>query len=176
MKRGIKAQVWIETVIYTLLGLVVIGLLLAFAKPKIESMRDKAIIEQTIASLTKINANINEIQLEGPENSRQNWVKVSRGMLSIDPQLSKISWTIDSSYKYSEPGYVINSGEIKINTTQKGKNSYSIELFNVYPITLTVNNENYKKEIVQSSTDYSIILKNKGITPEGDTLIDISVQ
>jgi type II secretory pathway pseudopilin PulG len=175
MKKGDKAQVWIETVIYTLIGLVVIGLLLAFAKPKIDSMRDKAVIEQTLSSFAKINSNLNEIQLEGPENSRQNWLKISKGTLTINPLTNKISWIIQSSYKYSEPGYVVSSGELKINTTQLGSSSYSIEIFKIYNFNITVNNAYYTKEIAQSSNQYSLIVKNKGIDETGSTLIDISI-
>jgi uncharacterized protein (UPF0333 family) len=35
-KRG---QIWVETVVYTLIALVMIGLVLAFAKPKIEELQ-----------------------------------------------------------------------------------------------------------------------------------------
>ena len=37
-KRG---QVWVETVIYTLIALALIGTVLAFVKPKVEEMQDK---------------------------------------------------------------------------------------------------------------------------------------
>ena len=44
MKRGVNGQVWVETVTYTLIAIVMIGLVLSFAKPKIEELQDKTII------------------------------------------------------------------------------------------------------------------------------------
>ena len=46
-----RAQVWVETVTYTLIGLTIIGLLIAGIKPKIEESRDKSIINQIKRSL-----------------------------------------------------------------------------------------------------------------------------
>jgi hypothetical protein len=173
MKRG-KAQVWIETVIYTLLGLVVIGLLLAFAKPKIDSIRDKSIIEQSLSSFNSLNAKMEEIEKRGPENSRQIDMKISRGRLILDPANDKISWIIESTYKFSELGYVVTWGDLKINTTQKGK-KYYVEIFKMYPSNILVNNyDSPKKEIVQSQTMYSFIIKNNGISA-GKVNLDISV-
>ena len=43
-----KGQIWIETVIYTLIGLALIGLVLAILTPKIKEFGDRQIIEQTI--------------------------------------------------------------------------------------------------------------------------------
>ena len=39
-------QVWVETVIYTLIAFALIGTVLTFVKPKIEEMQDSAIISQ----------------------------------------------------------------------------------------------------------------------------------
>ena len=56
--RPKRSQVWVETVIYTLIGLAVIGILLAAAKPKIDEMRDKLVVEQTIDSMNSIDEKI----------------------------------------------------------------------------------------------------------------------
>ena len=45
-----KSQVWVETVIYTLIGLSIIGILLAVLKPTVESTKDRLMIEQIIES------------------------------------------------------------------------------------------------------------------------------
>ena len=57
-----KGQVWVETVIYTLIGLAVIGLLLAVAKPKIDQMKDRALIDQAVEAMEAINSKIYEVQ------------------------------------------------------------------------------------------------------------------
>ena len=51
-KRGKKnGQVWVETVIYTLIAFSLIAAVLAFVKPKIDELQDKAIIEQSIGMI-----------------------------------------------------------------------------------------------------------------------------
>ena len=38
LKHGIRGQVWVETVVYTLIAFIMIGLVLGVAKPKIEKL------------------------------------------------------------------------------------------------------------------------------------------
>ena len=59
MERG---QVWIETVLYTMIGLVLIGLVLGFVNPKIEESKDNLIIEQTLTLLNDLDSKINIAQ------------------------------------------------------------------------------------------------------------------
>ena len=54
LPKSKRSQVWVETVIYTLIALTVIGLFISFAKPKIEEIQDKAIVEQSVAMLEDI--------------------------------------------------------------------------------------------------------------------------
>ena len=56
MKKGVKkrGQIWVETVIYTLIALVMIGTILAFALPKISEIQDKSTIEQSIIVIKDI--------------------------------------------------------------------------------------------------------------------------
>ena len=53
-------QIWVETVIYTLIGIAIIGIVLAIAQPKIEAKKDEVIIEQAIESLGNIDEKIGE--------------------------------------------------------------------------------------------------------------------
>ena len=46
-----EGQIWIETVLYTLIGLSLIGLTLTFVMPRINASKDIATIEQTMESL-----------------------------------------------------------------------------------------------------------------------------
>ena len=64
MERG---QVWVETVLYTLIGLALIALVLAFVTPKINQSRDKIIVEQTINSLNEFDEKIGAV-LSAPGN------------------------------------------------------------------------------------------------------------
>ena len=47
-KKFLKAQVWVETAVYTIIGLAIIGIILAIANPSIQRYKDNAVIEQTI--------------------------------------------------------------------------------------------------------------------------------
>ena len=65
-KRG---QVWVETVIYTLIGLAIIGIVLAVAKPQIDIKKTEILVEQSRDSLLNIDGKIEEV-LVAPGNQR----------------------------------------------------------------------------------------------------------
>ena len=75
-KRG---QVWVETVIYTLIAFTLMGLVLAFVVPKIEETQDRGIIEQSIQVLQDIDSLIRN--LGGPGNQRTPEIGISKGTL-----------------------------------------------------------------------------------------------
>ena len=77
-KRG---QVWVETVLYTLIGLVLIGLVLAFASPRISEAKDRLVVEQSINSLNAFDEKVNI----DPGNVRRIDFTIKRGALYIDP-------------------------------------------------------------------------------------------
>ncbi len=76
-KRG---QVWVETVIYTLIGIAIIGIVLAVAKPKIEAKKDQVFIEQAIASLGVLDEKLYEVQT-ATGNRRVVDLKIGKGSL-----------------------------------------------------------------------------------------------
>ena len=49
LQKNCRGQVWIETVIYTLIAFALIATALTYIKPKIEEIQDKAIVENMIA-------------------------------------------------------------------------------------------------------------------------------
>ena len=59
-KSDSRGQVWVETVTYTLIALVLIGLVLSFTKPKIEELQDRTLIEQSIQVLKELDVAIKE--------------------------------------------------------------------------------------------------------------------
>lgn len=155
---SLRAQVWVETVIYTLMGLVIIGILLAAAKPKIEEMKDKTIIEQTIKSMNEINDKIYEVQNAGIGNKRILDLGVSKGELYIDDANNEIGWVIDdSSYKYSEVGSVLPLGSMKVATTNG--NPYSVKFFMNYSINVVTVDGGIVR-LAKSPTPYRIIIEN----------------
>ena len=158
-----KGQIWVETVIYTLIGLAILGILLALAKPKIDELKDRLIIEKSIEMLNNIEQAVNNIKYV-PGNSRPIDVKIQRGNLIISGKDDYVEYYLENSnYKYSEPGQEIEIGNIKATTTENGK-VYSVKLIRNYQsyLNLTWQGEDIDKELQPASTPYKIFASNKG--------------
>lgn len=168
-KRG---QVWVETVIYTLIGLAVIGILLAVSKPKIEEMKDKIVIEQTLKSLNEISTRIYDVQIS-PGNKRILDLKISKGKFYIDASADKIGWILDSNYKYSELGRVVNLGNMEILTKEGGP--YIIEASMNYSVNLTNNGQEDYISLDGSPTAYKFSIENNGKIGNARTNVDLVV-
>jgi type II secretory pathway pseudopilin PulG len=170
-----KSQVWVETVIYTLIGLAIIGILLAVAKPKIDAMKDKATIEQSIEIMDLINEKIQAVR-SAPGNRRVVDLKVGKGSFIIDSGKDELIWVIDNSeIEYSEPGnWIPVSGHLKVLTEEA--NPYTIILNMSYSVNLKYNGEDTgTKEFDSAPVPYSLKIENLGV-PEGEsnTVIELS--
>jgi len=173
-----KAQIWVETAIYSLIGLAIIGIILAIANPSISRYKDEIIIEQTIAALNDLNGKVLEAR-ETAGNIRIVELRVKKGSLIIDSgdstEGNKIIYLLEESgLEYSEPGAEIQQGNIKIKTEENNK-KYDISLVLEYKdenIDLTYNEGNEKKTFSQASVAYKFSIENLG--NEGEkTKIDI---
>ncbi|MCK5149356.1 hypothetical protein KAJ87_00325 [Candidatus Pacearchaeota archaeon] len=167
-----KGQIWVETVIYTLIAFAMIGLVLAYAKPKIEEFQDKAIIEQSISMIKDIDSTI--LHMGGPGNQRILGPTIKKGNLIIDGENDLIYFEIESKHVYSEPGIPISDGNLIIYTQPKGN-------FNLVNITrdygekynITYQLEDKLKTITESPNPYKLTIINKG----GDiNVIDMEVK
>lgn len=160
-KRG---QVWIETVTYTLVALILIGLVLTFAKPKIEEMQDQAIIDQSIKIINEIDLVINEIGERGMGNKRKIEISLKKGEFEIDSENDTLIFFLEGTYMYSQPGQEYQEGDLNITTVEKGK-FYEITIekeFENYNITYSGKEES--KKILKASTPYAIFITNNGGT------------
>ena len=158
--RSKFGQVWVETVIYTLIGLAVIGLLLAVSKPKIDEIKDKAIIEQSITVLDTLNDKIHSIRAAAG-NQRVVDVKIGKGRIVIDNEQDSIYMVIDNSrMKYSEPGvWVPVSGHMQVMTEEASP--WTVTLLMNYTVDLRYNNETIgEKEFSSAPTPYSLNVLN----------------
>lgn len=170
-----KAQVWVETVIYTLIAFIMIGAVLSFAKPKIEELQDKAIIEQTVNIMEDINSLVLSVVQGGPGNKRIMELGIKKGELRIDGKNDKIVFEMDSRHVYSEPGKDINVGTITAYTEENGK-------FNIVNLTISYAGEynitNEKRDdvktITKSSNSYKLAISNDGENG-GVSVINIDV-
>lgn len=157
-----KGQVWIETVTYTLVAFILIGLVLSFAKPKIESLQDQAIIEQSFKILKQIDLKINEVDDYGDGNKRKIELELKKGELLFNSTNNSITFNLDGKFMYSEPGQLYNEGDYEILTTEFGKD-YVVTIKKEYPnLNFTYNNKKESKIIPRSASPYTIFITNNG--------------
>src|SRR3989344_1356812 len=161
IKGNKKAQVWIETVIYLLIAFVMIGLVLSFIRPKIEEIRDKAIIEQSLEVIRDIENLI--LTIGSPGNKRLLEIEIRKGNLIFDCTNDKVFFQINSKYVYTEPGENVEIGNVMALTENKGEyNVVTLErdFSDVY--NLTYKNEDMLKTLNKASTPYKVYLTNNG--------------
>lgn len=169
-----RGQIWVETIIYTLIAFALIGLVLAFVKPKIEEIQDKGIIEQSISVLEDIDLIIKT--LGDPGNQRIINLGISRGVFNIDGENDKLFFEIESRYTYSEPGEDITIGNIIVLTEKRGKIN-DITLTRDYSgrYDITYKNTDELKKIGRTSTSYTLLIANKGEGASNKTIINMEV-
>ena len=174
MEQNKRAQIWVETVIYTLIGLSLIGLVLAIVTPRINEMSDRSIIEQTAESLSIFDSKMREV-LSAPGNVRVVEFKMKRGSLFFNGTGDEIRYVIDDSRSlYSEPGAIIKNGRLKV-LTEKGSKRHKVSLWMNYSQDLTfdgVDNPDFEK-FSAASVPYKFSIENKGFQNVGRFQIDI---
>lgn len=169
-----QGQVWVETVIYTLIGLSVIGILLAVSTPKINEMKDRLRINEAIDILNQMDTKISEVQ-SAPSNQRVYDLTINKGKVTIDASNDKIIWTIETNYKYSEPGTNFSVGDLKVLTT--GDGFYTVNLTREYDTDLMVNNGVGNQNYVMESASIPYVLTIKSVGNSGSAIkVDISVK
>ena len=176
--RSKRGQVWIETVIYTSIALLMIGLVLSYAKPKIEKFQDKAILEQSLEMFKAIDNTIRTIGVAG--NKRFIEIGIKKGNLKIDGENDKIIFEMESSYLYSQPGEDIVDtfgGRIVTRTEKtKGLNKVTFTInYTAYNIDITYQGKDEFKTLNKAPTPYKLLISNNGKNGE-NTIIDISLQ
>ena len=168
-----RGQVWVETVIYTLIGLALIGLVLAILTPKIKEFRDRSVIEQTIESLNTFDSKIIEI-LDAPGNKRKISLKLDRGAIIVDSLNNELKYVLEESdVRYSEPGIELSLGRVNV-LTEELTETYKITLSVPYTYNLTYDGADRNEEIfLPVSIPYEFFVENRGIS-NGKVWIDIT--
>lgn len=161
--RSKRSQVWVETVIYTLIALVMIGLVLSFVRPKIMELQDKTITEQSIGLLEDINTIILSLIQGGPGNKRLVELSIRKGSLRIDGENDKIFFEMESYYTYSEPGKWVSHGDINIYTEKRGEYNL-VTLLRDYKqeYNITYQGGDSLKTISKAPTPYRLFISNRG--------------
>ena len=173
---GKKAQIWVESVLYTLVGLAIIGILLFVTRPQISKTQDEFIIQQTVKALHEVDNKIIEIK-QATGNRRIIEFQLSKGDLTIDGNNDRIRWALKGSgYMYSEPGYETKVGNIIV-LTEKNADKYDITLTLDYSedTELTIDKQSGSRVLQPAKVAYSMILENFGLEQAtGKIIIDIS--
>ncbi len=165
-----KAQIWVETVIYTLVGIAIIAVALAIITPKINEFRDKAVIEQTINSLKAIDSRIDSVVSGGNGNVRIVEFRMKKGEFYVDKEKETIYYVLKESRSvYSEPGEKVNFGRIEIMTEkEEGSKNHKVSLtlnYSSFDIDFSSEEENPWK-IFESTTPYKLRFENAGLNEE----------
>jgi hypothetical protein len=168
-KRG---QVWVETALYTLIALVLIGLVLSFVIPKIEEVQDRTIIGQSMNLINDLNGIILETSnIAG--NKRIIDIKIKKGILKIDGVNDAIIFEMKSDYQYSEYDENVEMGDIVSRTEKQGSLNVVTLKSDLSLYNITYDGRDELKDISQSSSSYRLSIENKGGIDK--TVIDIVV-
>ena len=128
MHKRNRGQVWIETVLYTVIGLAIIALVLSFAYPKLRAAQENLLIEQSIATLNNLDKVITTVNERGPGNVRTYTLSIKRGRLIFDEKGEKITLEIKGiKTEYSEPGAPFSDGRVTVTTNEASK-GYTVTL------------------------------------------------
>lgn len=163
MKKREKGQVWVETVTYTLIALVMIGLVLSFAKPKIEELQDRSIIDQSVQMLKDIDLAINYVYSGEVGNTKKIDITIKKGSIKINSANDSLTFEMKSRYLYSQPKQIYEEGPLDIYTYEDGKYyplNATLNYSGIYNITYS-SMEN-QKMISRSSTSYEMYISKKG--------------
>jgi len=178
LKRGSfnsKAQIWVETVIYTLIGLTIMGIILSVVTPKINQINDRALLSQTKEAMTQINEQVQEI-LSSTGQQRDILLTVKKGEYFIDGPGNSISFILKGTgAPISEPDQVIKSGEINILTKTKTSGKYDVYfVLNYSQYNITYSGKDVNKTFTPAPAGYRLLLINAGSSSiTGTKQIDI---
>ena len=158
-KRG---QIWIETVIYTLIAFVMIGLVLTYVNPKLREMQDKSIIEQSLDIMQELDKVILDIK-DVPGNKRIVKVGLKKGTLNIDGAGDNIVFEMDSEHAFSEHASTITYGAVEAVTLTKGEyHNVSLRLNYSEQYNITHNGGDTSGLISRAPIPYTLIISNDG--------------
>ncbi len=177
MKRVNRGQVWVETVIYTLIALAMIAAVLAFARPKIEELQDKARTDQALEIMNQIDATILSIVQGGPGNRRQLLIELNKGNIIIDSENEEVYFEMESKNVYSEPGKNVEVGNIIARTETQNNRINIVTLTNDYSnYNVTFEGLEQQGKLTQASTPYKLFISNRGkVAGANKTQIDFEI-
>jgi len=164
-------QIWVETALYLLIGIALIGMFLAFATPEIQRQKDRIVFEASLDAMIDIDNSILEIKRMGTGNQRTVKLLIKMGTLKIDAENDEIILFLDGSrYAASEIGKQYDvpvdvPGTDLVVVTKKSADKYDVIItrsFDEKIFNITYNGEDELKELNMAPTPYVLVLENKG--------------
>ena len=172
--RGVKGQVWIETVIYLLIAFVMIGMVLAFIKPKIEDIKDKSILEQSVEIMEDIADTITTIG--SPGNKRLVEIGLKKGTLTINSEDDLLVFEMDSMHLYTEPGEKVQIGTVVAETTKKTRDNLVVLTSNYTDsYNVTYNGRVESKILTKAPVPHKLTITNAGYDGQGRAIINFEL-
>jgi type II secretory pathway pseudopilin PulG len=173
-----KSQVWVETAIYTLIGLAIIAIILSAALPQIDKARDRGIVTQTMDALDVLNNKISQVE-QSPGSVGIVDFTLGKGRLEINSANDTLVYILENTrFKLSEPGEEITEGRLLIKTLEYGSR-FNIFLKVDYAdrINITYSDDDNRNMVLHpGTTPYRIQVENIGDNlPDEKTHIDIDV-
>ncbi|MBT4136228.1 hypothetical protein HOD75_02030 [archaeon] len=171
-----KSQIWVETAIYTLIGLTIIAILLSIAYPQIEKAKDRNVVDQMFNVLTEIDKKVSEIE-QSPASIAYMDIKIGEGSLLIDSAGDTLIYTLENTnLELSEVGVDVPEGKIILRTEEHGANfKISLKLDYTSEIDMTYGGDIAGERILQAGTaPYKLKIENLA-SNTGTTKIDLDV-
>jgi len=171
-----NAQVWVETVLYTLIAFAIIGMVLSYVKPEIEKFQDKSVIKQSITIMSDLDSKISEVSESGDGNRRVLEASIKKGSLRIEGVNDSLILDIESVYPYTESGESYSEQGIEIITLEKGgKNKVTLLKNYSETLNITYSGKEETKTLSQSATFYRIYIENKGNVNQDKITVEIGL-
>lgn len=165
-----KSQIWVETVIYTAIGLTIIGILLYISIPIVNRYKDETIVQQTENLMADLDLKIQDVKIAGFGNKRMvPELAIKKGNLEIDYTNNKITYILENTLlKYSEVDEDVPYGPMLIRTERNKLNDdkYNVKLILNYADIDFVGNGEERKIFTKSPSPYSLSIENQGIEGE----------
>jgi hypothetical protein len=157
-----QGQVWIETVLYTLIGLALIALVLAFVIPKVTVQKDKLAVDQAITALNDFDERINDV-LKAPGNVRTISLNVKRGTFLVNGTGDYLSFYIaDLSTPYSQANVPVQVGRVTV-LSKKLQKGASVLLTINYAEDITYDKKDEFHKFAEAAIPYKFLIENLGV-------------
>jgi len=157
-----KSQIWVETAIYTLIGLTLIAIVLAIANPQIEKIKDRSAVTQAIQALENLDNKISEVEQSIGSVSVPH-ITIGKGKVIINSTNDSISYILqDTPLEFSQVGTNIKEGNLLVRTDKHGT-KFDVILIRYYRgINITYNGEERDIFLEPGAVPYKIRMENKG--------------